>query len=628
MDINEKAKNMKLIWSCLALTFSLSALSRAEPAPPTFEKIYERKIPAWFNEAKFGIFVVWGPYSVPSFRVNGYAEWYWQHALPNSMNQHRKNPVSAAFHERVYGKDFEYEQFAGLFKAELWDPKFWCDLFADAGAKYVVTTANYHDGFAMWPTDYAKTGKTTQWNSLVTGPRRDIIGELNEAGTKRGLKMGIYYSLYEWNHPLWLENQDRFASEWLAPKFKEVVSKYQPWAIFLDGDWAMDYKRWRTNELAHWLYTDSPVKDTVVVNDRWGGGTRGQWGDVFESEYGGGKYTTPDHPWQEDRGIGKSYGYNRSESIYDYDSRETLIRTFSNVVGGGGNFLLCVGPSADGCIPVIMQERLLQIGEWLKVNGEAIYGSTASPFWPRQFDWGTVSSKPGKLYLHVQRPELGSLEIKGINARITKAQLLHKTGRIDVAIKSQQETLRLEWPSHLNDSAATIIALDLAGDCTMDKTPRQYDNGIIEFNCRAMKLHGNTFYPQYIGYENQLYMRNWKNPNDYLSANFIVEKPGKYEVTLLYAALQKQAVAKEGEQTGAGVRKGTSTVGGKFTLQLGDHVKELSIQNVGSDQSPQPVIAGTVEFTKAGIHPFAIKPINDENWSGFFFQGVKLVPVK
>jgi alpha-L-fucosidase len=180
-----------------ALLFVLlaSTCGVAQEYQPNWESLDRRPLPEWFNEAKFGIFVVWGPYSVPAWKDRGYAEWYGNH-----MN--REGSATWKFHRQVYGEDFRYEDFAPLFKAELWDPDFWCDLFAKSGARYVVTTANYHDGFAMYPTQYAAFNDTDEWNSVQRGPKRDIIGELNEAGEQRGLKMGIYYSLYEWYHPL------------------------------------------------------------------------------------------------------------------------------------------------------------------------------------------------------------------------------------------------------------------------------------------------------------------------------------------------------------------------------------------------------------------------------------------
>jgi len=337
---------------------------------PNWHSLDTVPLPAWFNEAKFGIFVVWGPYSVPAWTDRGYAEWYGGKLAGGQR-------ATVEFHARNYGPQFKYEQFAEMFKAELWDPDAWADLFARSGARYVVTTAVYHDGFCLWPSSRAKTVNTDRWNAKVVGPKRDLLGELSAACEKKGLKSGIYYSLMEWWHPLYAsedpEVKKRYAREHLHPQFKDVVTKYKPWFIFLDGEWHHDCAFWQSERLAAWLFNDSPVRDYVVTNDRWGK-TRGKHGMVYSSEYGGG-HGWKDHPWQEDRGIGHSYGYNRGEDLEDYNSPEELIRMLVRVASNGGNLLLDVGPTADGRIAVIMQERLLQIGAWLKVNGEAIYGT-------------------------------------------------------------------------------------------------------------------------------------------------------------------------------------------------------------------------------------------------------------
>lgn len=590
------------------LTILLAVLqSEGQNTKAKFPEIYKRQIPSWFNESKFGIFVVWGPYSVPAWCTNGnYAEWYWKQTVSDKT-----------FHERVYGANTTYQDLAKQFKAELWDPDFWCKLFAESGAKYVITTANFHDGFAMYPTKYAATQNTDEWNSMVIGPKRDIIGEMNTAGEKLGLKMGIYYSLYEWFHPLWLTDKEKFATEWLAPKFKEVVTRYKPWHIFLDGEWEQDYSKWKAEDLAYWLYNESPVKDYVVVNDRWGI-CRGQFGDVYESEYGGGQYSTPLHPWQEDRGLGKSYGFNRAESIYDYDSREKLLRMLSDVVGGGGNFLLAIGPTGDGRIPVIMQERLLQVGEWLKVNGEAVYGSTASPFWPRMFDWGTISEKPGKLYLHIHNPNQGTLRIKGIKANVKSAVLLHKNGEIPVKFKSVGNELALEWSSYLNDNAVTIIKLNVDPGYQTDNNPRQSEDGSIKFNCWAMNIHGKKAYANYDGNWNCLRILNWIDPNEYVTAEFIVEKPGTFELTLLY----------DGKTPEKNQDK-KNEVNGKYTLQIDNKVINGDIKHIGTSRRfPEPDKIGNITIDMPGKHTISIRPVDDGTWNGFMLHGVEMELVK
>ena len=151
-----------------------------------------RPMPEWFAQARFGIFVCWGPYCVPGWAPKGqYAEWYGHSIELNNHPGHDENSSFWKFHERVYGRDFKYEQFAPLMKGEMFDPEFWADLFVKSGAKYVILSAKYHDGFSLWP-DRQAPG----WNSMEVGAKRDVLGELTEAVRKRGLKMGIYFSLY------------------------------------------------------------------------------------------------------------------------------------------------------------------------------------------------------------------------------------------------------------------------------------------------------------------------------------------------------------------------------------------------------------------------------------------------
>lgn len=371
-------------------------LSRASQTQHKYEanwaSLDARPMPGWFAEARFGIFVCWGPYCVPGWAPKGqYAEWYGHSIKWNNHPAHDEKSPFWKFHERVYGRDFSYEQFAPLMKGELFEPESWADLFVKSGAKYVILSAKYHDGFSLWPDPQAPG-----WNSAEIGPQRDVLGELTESVRKRGLKMGMYFSLYEWFHPLWLSDRSRYVSEHYIPQFKDVVTRYKPAMIFADGEWEADDKLWRSEEVLAWLFNESPCRDEVVVNDRWGN-CRGKHGSFYESEYGGGNLP-PTHPWQEDRGMGASYGYSRNESIFEYDSAAQMIRMLCKCVGNGGNLLLDIGPTADGRIPVIMQERLLQIGAWLRVNGEAIYGAQASPFWPRRFRWGTCTTKPGRLF--------------------------------------------------------------------------------------------------------------------------------------------------------------------------------------------------------------------------------------
>jgi alpha-L-fucosidase len=378
--------------SKLLLAFlSLGAIAVAAPQyEPKWESLDRRPTPGWFQDARFGIFIHWGVYSVPSYAAVGvpkeqqYAEWYW-----NSLTKGKSLPANAPgtatwrFHQRVYGPDFSYQQFASMFRAELFDPDHWAETFLKSGAKYVVLTSKHHEGFALWPSKEASRTWGRPWNSVETGPKRDLLGDLADAVRRKGIRMGFYYSLYEWYNPLWLSDKPRYVAEHMHPQFKDVVTRYKPSIIFSDGEWDLPSAEWRSPELLAWLFNDSPVKDEVVINDRWGKDTRHKHGGYWTTEYTAGM-SDIHHPWEESRGMGFSYGYNRMEQVRHYRTGRELVLMLVDLVSRGGNLLLDIGPTADGRIPVIMEERLLQMGDWLRINGEAIY---ATQPWTQTRQW-------------------------------------------------------------------------------------------------------------------------------------------------------------------------------------------------------------------------------------------------
>jgi alpha-L-fucosidase len=374
----------------LVLTAAMGFSRFPQERRPTWESLDRRPIPKWFQDAKFGIFIHWGVYSVPAWRkvregrYASYAEWYYARVMFD------KEGGGEEFHKRNYGENFEYRDFAPLFRAELFDPDEWADLFLRAGAKYVVLTSKHHDGFCLWPTESPfKKG----WNSMDVGPRRDLVGELTRAVRARGLRMGLYYSIIEWESsrthrtesdyfiPKRLVDkyripEDRYVDEHLIPQLKELVLAYQPAVLFGDaGEWDRTAEEWQMLDFLAWLYNNAPNKDEVVVNDRFGKDMPGKHGDYFSSEYQDAEGVGTFHPWEESRGIGGSYGFNRDEDIDDYNTSEELVHELIDIVSRGGNLLLNIGPTADGRIPVIMQERLVDVGDWLAVNGGAIYGT-------------------------------------------------------------------------------------------------------------------------------------------------------------------------------------------------------------------------------------------------------------
>lgn len=343
----------------------------AQPAGPAhyeanWASLDQRPNPQWFEDAKFGIFIHWGVYSVPSWGPKDkYAEWYW-HDM--------KDPKGAtwAFHEKTYGAKFQYQDFAPMFKAELFDPAQWADIFKRSGAKYVVLTSKHHEGFCLWPNP-----DSWNWNAVDVGPHRDLAGDLIAAVHEAGLRMGFYYSIYEWFNPLYKNDVNQFVDRHMLPQLKDLVTHYKPDIVWPDGEWDHPSATWRSEEFLAWLYNESPAPKDVVVNDRWGKECRNVHGGFATPEYGGlpAGQLVEKGLFEECQGMGHSFGYNRNEAAENYRSATELLHLLIDNASRGGNLLLDIGPGADGRIPDIMQQRLLDMGEWLAVNGEAIYGT-------------------------------------------------------------------------------------------------------------------------------------------------------------------------------------------------------------------------------------------------------------
>ncbi|XP_066536329.1 plasma alpha-L-fucosidase [Hoplias malabaricus] len=351
---------------------------------PNWDSIDSRPLPEWFDQSKIGIFIHWGIFSVPSYGSEWFW-WYWQgQKIPDYVNFMAKN----------YPPGFQYQDFAPHFTAEFFDAKHWTDIFAASGAKYIVLTTKHHEGFTLWGSKYS-----WNWNSVDVGPKRDLVDEIATALRKNtDMHLGLYHSLFEWFHPLFREDANNkftttlFPQEKSLPELYEIVNKYKPELLWSDGDGDAPDKYWNSTGFLAWLYNESPVRDTVVTNDRWGK-------DIICTH--GGYYTCTDryqpghllkHKWESCISIDqRSWGFRRDATLSDYLSIEQLIATLVETVSCGGNLLLNIGPTHDGRIVPIFEERLKQMGQWLKVNGEGIYNTTA---WRAQND----SVTPGVWY--------------------------------------------------------------------------------------------------------------------------------------------------------------------------------------------------------------------------------------
>ncbi|XP_065909748.1 alpha-L-fucosidase-like [Dysidea avara] len=411
---------------------------------PNWASLDARPLPSWYDEAKFGIFLHWGVYSVPSFGT----EWFWDRW------QGKKEKEFVDFMTENYPPGFSYPEFAPMFHAELFDPVAWAKLFSEAGAKYVVLTSKHHEGFTNWPSKYS-----WNWNSMDTGPHRDLVGDLAAAiRNNTDIHFGLYYSLFEWFHPLYLKDKankfttQEYVSDVMLPQLYEIVNGYHPEVIWSDGDWGANDTYWNSTEFLAWLYNESPVKDTVVVNDRWGSGDHCTHGGYFtcHDRFNPGKLYN--HKYENAMTVQRtSWGYIRNTNISGYLSIEELLNQLVGTVSTGGNMLMNVGPNHDGRIMPIFEERLLQMGSWLKINGEAIYGSKP---WKHQNDsinkdaWYTVDSTGKVVYaIFLTWPDNFILQLGDVMAtNQTMATLLGYTGSIKISWQDGSEGINATLP--------------------------------------------------------------------------------------------------------------------------------------------------------------------------------------
>jgi len=422
----------------LVLITACSTTSKNENA--SGESMDETERMAWWREAKFGLFIHWGVYAVPAGK-------YGENTNHGEWIMHQARIPSA-----------EYKEYASRFNPTKYDPAAWVTVAKEAGMRYIVITSKHHDGFALYPSD------VTDWDVADATPYgKDLLGPLVEEAKQSGLKMGFYYSqAQDWNHPGgakarfkegdgWDEAHkgdfDEYLKNIALPQAKEILSRYP-----LDIMW-WDTPTWMNEERTRPFVDAIKIRPEIITNNRLGIDGDTKTPEQFVP------VTGHEGDWETCMTMNRHWGYNAYDT--DWKSSEELIHKLIEICSKGGNFLLNVGPTAEGEFPEPCIERLQDMGVWLKVNGESIYGTTAGPF--HYLSWGAATRKGDLLYLHVTDwPENGKLNVPMSSNAVSAALLVNPEEPLHIS--KEAERIVIDLPLEAPDPVATVVILKVDGD--------------------------------------------------------------------------------------------------------------------------------------------------------------------
>jgi len=425
------------------------------PARPTPEPQRTERT-EWWREAKFGMFIHWGLYAVPAGQWKGevtdeYSEWI-------------------MFHNRIPVK--EYELIAARFNPVKFNAEEWVKLAKQAGMKYIVITAKHHDGFSMFDSSI------TTYDIVDATPfARDPMKELSEACHREGIKFGFYYSIdRDWHHPDAQGNDLRQSNTWdyqneskkdfnkyfeqfAKPQIKELLTQYGPLGImWFDG---IGKKTAEQNEEI--IAMVRKYQPDCLINSRLGDWKTYEWGDYRSMDDNQVSNRDLSYGWENPGTINHTYGYNKHDK--DWKSATEIIHMLVDIASNGGNYLLNIGPKADGSIPAESVRVLQEVGKWMEKYGESIYGTTPGSI--EKPEWGRCTAKDDRLYLHVfEWPTEEKLVVSGIGKKVKKVHLLADPDRNDLEFKCLDsgdvviELNTISLPANGLDISDTVMVLE------------------------------------------------------------------------------------------------------------------------------------------------------------------------
>ncbi len=580
--------NVALGWGVMVAV--LSAFATAMEGDPSNHETPEQNNArmAWWREAKFGMFIHWGIYSVAAGRHEGkkipwYGEWImWKARIPVASY-------------REYAKDFNPVKY---------DPAAWAGLAKESGMRYMVITSKHHDGFALFPSE------ASDWDVADATPwKKDLIGPLAEAARAQGLKFGLYYSqAQDWTHPGgakmefhdgggWDDSHkgrmDDYIDKVAVPQVKEILTRYQPDVLWWDTPHLMNGER--AAKLARLL----PLKPGIIHNNRLGGGSRG---DTETPEQHIPATGLPGRDWETCMTMNETWGFKADD--HQWKSSATLITNLVDIVSKGGNYLLNVGPTAEGEIPPESVKLLKEVGMWMKTNGESIYGTQASPF--KSLPWGRCTLKPDGegtiLYLHVlDWPADGKLTVPRLVNEVKSAELLD--GRVALKVGKSDDGPVLRLPVKAPDAVCSTIRLAIQGKPEIGPVVvAASPDGVIRLLAADARIEGADLRIE--GENAESNIGYWSNPKEFVSWDLRAAKAGKYRIQVEAAAPAEGAV-----------------------LQIQDVGKlAYSVPKTGDYSTYQVTRVGDVTLPENVVTRLTLRPVVD-GWHPVNVRKIELVPV-
>jgi alpha-L-fucosidase len=588
--------NKWIISTALYLLIFTACKQTPETAAPSSQNLTQEDM-QWWTDAKFGMFIHWGPYSVlggewegQQLPVGVIAEW---------IMQKLEIPVE------------DYRKIAATFNPVKFNADEWTDLASQAGMKYLVITSKHHDGFAMY------NSQVSDYNIVDYTPfGRDPLAELSSECGKKDLRFCFYYSHREdWEHPYAYGNywdfetsqQDGFnydpdkpfttyLEEKAKPQLRELLTNYGPIGLV----W-FDRGMFTREQGMEFVNLVREIQPKCIINGRVGNYNLDLIGDYQNMSDNGMPPGGVEEYWETPQTLNETWGYSKFDQ--EWKSTEEVISRLVEIVSKGGNYLLNIGPRGDGSIPEASVKVLKEVGSWMEVNHESIYGTTASPL--NIQSWGFCTARDSLLYLHVlDWPVNGELEITGLRNQALDCYLL--ASKRELNVERRAASIIITLPEEKIDDYNTVIALQVSGEPESDP-PVINASGQDTITLGYMTAVTTGSAVKRYNRKGQFFISKWNDPEDEVSWILELDKSMNYRAIISYSAPPES----EGE---------------RFIVESGEQQLEGSIQSTGEPFQYQSFDLGGLKFQEPGKYQIRIRPANEMTGDLMYFHSLMIYP--